>query len=191
MSRSSLSILLASTSLALLGSLSGCAMRTPGIEVSMMVMPLDRRLVEENADIGMSALEISTIELVPCPAAGRPVDAHSHAEQASYAIGAEPTRYAWSVVPGAYCDVRISLALEGAAPREVVLRAGCAEGRLPVALSHAQRSAEFVLSFPPAIDVQRIGEPEVDRQRALAALIRGLEVERIDCERNQPLSSNP
>jgi len=154
----------------------------------MMVMPLPPSLLAENADLGMSALQITALELVPCPTADHLSVAHTHAISASYAIEEEPTRYVWGVIPGAYCDVRVSLELEGAASREVVLRAGCAEGRLPVALDNTQRSAEFVLSFPSAIDVQRIGEPEVDRQRALAALIRGLVVERIDCERNTAMN---
>lgn len=182
----SMSILLAATFAALLVSLEACVTRTPGIEVSMTVMPLDAALVMENADLGMNALEITSLELIPCASEPHPPGAHSHETMDSFLVKDEPSILAWRMAPGRYCDVRVGVSLEGAAPREAVLRTGCADGRLPIALSHAQRNATLVLSFPSMLDVQRIGESDIDRQRALDALMRGLVVERVDCETIQP-----
>lgn len=175
-------ILLATLTVGLLG----CATRTPGIEVSVMVMPLDAALVAENADLGVDALAITGLELIPCTAESHPSGTHTHETRAAFVVEAEPSMHAWRMAPGSYCDVRVGLALEGAAPREVVLRAGCADGRLPIALDHARRSADLVMTFPNALQLERVGETDIDRQRVLDALMRGVAVERVDCETIQP-----
>ena len=185
MSRHLLSILLAGLVVSATSTL-GCATRTTGIEVELMVMPLDETLLEENADLGMDALSLTSLELVRCPTHVSPSATHSHAPQASVAIGEAPTARVMGLPPGSYCDVRVGLSVPNAAPRETVLRVGCADGRMPIELSAAQRSASLVMTFPGTLDVHRIGEADVDRQRTFDALVRGISIDRIDCESIQP-----
>ena len=164
----------------------GCVSRTPGIEVSVMVMPLDAALVAENAELGMGALAITGLEFIPCALEAHSSGTHSHQTITAMAVQDVPLMVVWRMAPGSYCEVRVTLALGEAAPREVVLRAGCADGRLPIALDHARRRAAFVMNFPDALRVERVAETEIDRQRVLDALMRGVAVERVDCETIQP-----
>ena len=107
---------------ALTAGLLGCASRTPGIEVSVMVMPLDAALVAEHADLGVDALAITGVELIPCASEAHPSGTHTHQTMAAIAVEDVPLRLAWRMAPGSYCQVRVTLALGEAAPREVVPR---------------------------------------------------------------------
>lgn len=188
MSRSSkraLSILLAGLASALSGAL-GCASHTPGIEVELMVMPLNTTLAEANADLGMDELTITATQLVLCPTSSLPQTTHSHAQQGAFTLGSEPVPHTMAVAPGAYCDLRVGIAAEGVAARETVLRVGCADARTPISLDANRRRASLVMTFPTTLDVHRIGEADIDRQRTFDALVRGIAVERVDCESIQP-----
>lgn len=166
--------------------LAGCATRTSGIEVELMIMPLEPALARGNVDLGMSELGITEAQLVPCPTIGIPQAAHTHASQGVLEIGTEPVAHTMNAPPGSYCDLRLGLASAGVVSRETVLRIGCADGRTPVSLDEVRRHASLVMTFPTTLDVPRLGEADIDRQRTFDALVRGVLVERIDCDSFQP-----
>lgn len=165
----------------LVACLPACMHRSPGIEVEWMVMPPAASLVLAHADLGLDALMVTSLELVPCPTRMPQPATHTHENMDAWPVGDMPTPRAMPLAPGAYCDVRVGLSVPEAAPRETVLRVGCADGRVPIALSATERSASLVLTFPASLDVSRTGETDIDRQRVFDALVRGIVVDRIDC----------